>query len=699
MSSSRRAPLTTGHDPGETPELFEYIVRQFRHVLHHHIPNLVEFAKGENGQARRPGGHAWKLRSLLNVPTVLTLSWLLIIWWGELGTFQSDIRRCDWHQWERWPKDAVPHRVVLVADPQLVDPHTYPGRPWPLSTITRHHTDYYMRKSFTLVQTHLEPKTVFFLGDLFDGGREWLPPGTNTSDLRWRKYGEDYWLQEYKRFGNIFFNEWGQRAIRGYHLDHQKILAGLPGNHDLGLGNGIKLPVRKRFNAFFGDGNHVDIIGNHTFVSLDTVSLSAKGQLDPTTGQQGAGEGEGSNHAIWGPTEDFLEDVKTLKRHAIDRIVRLRNSGIENDRLLHKVLKISDPQPSKIPPGVETPKVQMPSILLTHVPLYRPKDTPCGALREHFPPSTKPSENGEYIESDTRNAIRVAYGVQYQNVLTPEISNEIIDKVGDVEFAFSGDDHDYCDIVHRGYTSPRGGIREITVKSFSWAMGVRRPGFLLLSLSNPLDHTKHQPSETQHPHGTIQTHLCLLPNQLSIFIRYLFFLGTTFIILFIHAIRATSNQKRRIPHTNGALIPLATTMKPKSGSSSPPPSYPPSTNNSSAGSTSPTRTSLQPHPSNGLAVRSTASRTRNTPSPMNGYSYPGPNNINALHDDPLDERWSQSHHERQDVPFRREDDEWQKKKHGGFRWRMGKVEREMRRGVLIVGLPVGAWWIWLASRY
>ncbi|KAL8721999.1 MAG: hypothetical protein Q9225_001435 [Loekoesia sp. 1 TL-2023] len=571
--------------------------------------------------------------------------------------------------------------MVLVADPQLVDPHTYPGRPWPLSAITRYHTDYYMRKSFTLVQRHLDPTSVFFLGDLFDGGREWMPSGNANPDPRWRKYGEDFWVKEYKRFGNIFFNEWLRRGVEGQHTDiNRKILASLPGNHDLGLGNGIRLPVRKRFNAFLGKGNQIDVIGNHTFVSLDTVSLSAKGQPDPATGRQGAVDGDGSNRDIWGPVDEFLATIKEEKRRVIDRAVRRQNNRIENSLLFHEVLDIQDPLVTKSVHTAFTPKADMPSVLLTHVPLYRAKGTPCGPLRERFPPSTKPSEGGEYVENDPQNAIKVEAGIQYQNVLTPEISNEIIDKVGDVEFAFSGDDHDYCEVVHRGYTSPRGGIREITVKSFSWAMGVRKPGFLMLSLWNPLD---EKDRSTSHPsenysdssntqqHRTIQTHLCLLPDQLSIFIHYAILLAVTLIVLLIYSIR---NISRNNPATyaNGHVLPLSS--KPKSDT--PPPS--------------PTRITNSHSQSNSLAVHSMASRPR-AGSPMAGYGYPGAetkNITNSLHDDPLDEHWNEVLIGDGDCRTK-----------GGFGRRLKAVGLEFRRNfLLVVGLVV-VWYWWLVRRF
>lgn len=523
-----------------------------------------------------------------------------------------------------------------------------------------------------------------------------MPPGLANSDPRWRRYGEDFWVKEYRRFGNIFFNEWLRRGFEGYHADiHRKILASLPGNHDLGLGSGIRLPVRKRFNAFLGEGNRIDVIGNHTFVSLDTVSLSAKGQPDPATGRQGAVDGEGSNRDIWGPVEDFLTDINETKTRVIERASRSLFNRIENSLLFHEVLDIEDPLITKSVHTAYTPKADLPTVLLTHVPLYRAAGTPCGPLRERFPPSPKPGEDGKYLDNDPQNAIKVEAGVQYQNVLTPEISNEIIEKVGDVEFVFSGDDHDYCEVVHRGYTSPRGGIREITVKSFSWAMGVREPGFLMLSLWNPLDEkdrghaapskdhgrNSEPKQEQQQQHPTIQTHLCLLPDQLSIFIRYLVLLIITLLLLLIHTIR-DSGHANPPPYANAHVLPLSSS-KPKSDT--PPPS--------------PQRTPHNHAQSNGLAVRSTGNRTR-AASPMAGYGYTGDNSHTTttstrslLHDDPLDERWNE-------VSIR--DDHHHLRRAGGgrgFAGRVGEMGREFRRNVLFVGVPVVVWYFYLVRRF
>ena len=70
-------------------------------------------------------------------------------------------------------------------------------------------------------------------------------------------------------------------------------------------------------------------------------------------------------------------------------------------------------------------------------------------------------------------------------MLTPTISKDVISKLGieDITQVYSGNDHNYCEIEHSEFT---GRIKEITVKSMSWTMGVRKPGFLAVSLHNPV---------------------------------------------------------------------------------------------------------------------------------------------------------------------------------------------------------------------
>jgi hypothetical protein len=470
------------------------------------------------------------MRNIVSLANVLALSWIVVLYWGERQVFHNSIRRCAWDSWEDWvrtsdgdsptansmkPSDASPHRVALVADPQLVDPHTYPGRPWPLSSLTVQYTDRYIARAFRLLQNGLYPDSTIFLGDLFDGGREWSTLDSVSPEERWRKYGEMFWLKEYRRFTRMFFDPWLRAGVvsSSSPSSRRQILTHLPGNHDLGFAGGVQLPVRNRFTAFFGEGNRVDILGNHTFISVDSVSLSARGV-------------EGGSESIWQPAQSFLDDFPSIMNRAFSNHEQQRGHANNRDRHQRTVIEGDDLQTAAFPDPPQRPAHSYPSILLTHVPLYRDSGTPCGPLRERWPPSF--SADGEPLAVDERNAIRVSAGYQYQNVLTPEISKDITSKLENLSYAFSGDDHDYCDVVHRRYPSGGGGIREITVKSISWAMGVRKPGFQLLSLWNPNDG-----GETQA--ATLKTRLCLLPDQIGIFINYALMLAATVALLVARA--------------------------------------------------------------------------------------------------------------------------------------------------------------------
>ena len=480
-------------------------------------------------------------------------------------------------------------------------------------------------------------------------------------DKRWRKYDNRFWLKEYRRFARIFFNTW---LRGGQGQSGRKMVVGLPGNHDLGLGNGIRTPVRKRFQAYFGNGNRIDIVGNHTFVSLDTVSFSAKGQSDPATGSQGIDE---LNKEIWGPVEQFLHTTKGEKARAIARELRVRHGKYENLIMNNDIIDLEEPRAWTIPLDFDPVKeTDIPSIILTHVPLYRAPGTPCGPLRERYPPSTTAS--GEAPEKDEANAIPIQQGVQYQNVLTHEISKEVVDLVGDVSHVFSGDDHDYCDIVHRGYTSKNGGIREVTVKSISWAMGVRKPGFLLLSLWNPVDEEGKAISQDPMKAPTIQTHLCLLPDQLSIFIRYGLLLALTLVVLFGRAIRIAYGLRSAASNTNGSFLPVSRTKSSNTKQRDTP---------SHASSSS---TSSQ----NNLAVRPSAGPRAVTPG--SGYGYQPPTVEDETEDESsagiaLNKGWKDI---TLDEPLRR------KRRKG-----LLAVYDELASSVSHVALCVMVWYIWL----
>ncbi|KAJ9615733.1 hypothetical protein H2200_001810 [Cladophialophora chaetospira] len=465
---------------------------------------------------------------LLTISTALVVFWVFLVLWGERRTFEQSVSQCLWQQWESWPAYARPHHVLLVADPQLVDPHTYPGRPWPLSSLTVLYTDLYLRRSYRLLQENLRPDATLFLGDLFDGGREWGTTESQSPEKRYRKYGTRFWLKEYVRFSKIFLRSWykGSSVSTGEPTG-RRLLASLPGNHDLGFAAGIQMPVKERFDAYFGPLNRVDIIGNHSFVHLDTVSLSAMDQVDPKTGSSGQGDGSAAATAsshIWKPVEEFLESAKSVRAKAIQHTCETRfdwRSSIPHT-FDPEVRRARDNFPQEHTPNPQTlvTSSQFPTIVLSHVPLYRSGEANCGPMRERG------------------SAIPLQAGYQYQNVLTPLVSHDIVKHLTaeEITMIYSGDDHDYCEIDHNEFT---GRIKEITVKSMSWAMGIRKPGVQLVSLWNPVDVSKAMSDDPNlsTPRDTVQNHMCLLPDQLSIFIRYLQVLGLTLFVLLAAAIR------------------------------------------------------------------------------------------------------------------------------------------------------------------
>ena len=414
------------------------------------------------------------------------------------------------------------------------------------------------------MQSRLYPDSTLFLGDLFDGGREWATAESSSPEEQYKKYGTNFWLKEYRRFSVLFLQGWahGFQSSRAAPFG-RRIIASVPGNHDLGFASGIQPAVKSRFDAFFGPLNRVDVLGNHSVVSLDSVSLSAMDQVDPKTGSSGAGDGSGdtsANEHIWKPVEDFLVKTKSLRQHAVQReaiSMTLAPPRSLRAPLSPNLLELSDDSGSSPHPRPSVPSALFPTILLTHVPLFRQANTPCGPFRDGNP------------------SISLSQGYQYQNVLTPLISSDIIKHLSASEVVqiYSGDDHDYCEIEHSEFT---GRIREITVKSTSWAMGIRKPGVQLVSLWNPIDASKLSipNDDISTPKDTIQNHLCLLPDQLSIFIHYLQILILSLIFLTAAAIRY--NPRAASAHhdeSSTPLLPLAnvnghTEPKPSASASS-----------------------------------------------------------------------------------------------------------------------------------
>lgn len=63
--------------------------------------------------------------------------------------------------------------MAVIADPQLTDAYSYHQSGFALH-LTQFYSDLYMQRAFAALQTSFQPNGILFLGDLMDGGREWV---------------------------------------------------------------------------------------------------------------------------------------------------------------------------------------------------------------------------------------------------------------------------------------------------------------------------------------------------------------------------------------------------------------------------------------------------------------------------------------------------------------------------------------------
>lgn len=270
----------------------------------------------KSGLRPRRNRKIW-IRLPLKLMLKLCLMWACLFHYYEHIAVLRAMRKCAWKNWESFESGAKPHHVALFADPQIMDAHSYPGRPPFVNEITRIILDHYLARNWKYVQGYLSPDSTFFLGDLFDGGREWE---------------DGYWFKEFERFHKIFPRVPGKL-----------MKTNVAGNHDIGFGDTVVRKSLDRFSAYFGEMNEFFDVGNHTFVILDTISLSDT--VDPY---------------VSGFPKKFLENF---------------------DRNDHPY----------------------PKILLSHVPLFRdPEQQTCGKEREsnNYFPLTKGEQYQTVINPD-----------------------------------------------------------------------------------------------------------------------------------------------------------------------------------------------------------------------------------------------------------------------------------------------------------
>lgn len=354
--------------------------------------------------------------------------------------------KCNWDNWEEWPEGSEPHHSAVLGDPQIVDAFSYPTRPAILMALTRILSDNYLHRNYQIMHKVLKQHSTLFVGDLFDGGREW-----NDTD----------WFPEFDRFVSIFPKQENNRRYWP-----------VPGNHDVGFGTGIKYRNYKRFRAYFGSTEDYTVLGNHSVVFLDTVSLS-----------------DTDNKDISGAMTEFLQSMK------------------------------DDDHPSK----------KYPRIVITHVPLYRdPEMQQCGPWRDS--PNKFPLMKGVQYQT----VIEYKYSREILDWIKPKLIlsgddhdychvRHPLDRSG-----LDANDHTYS---HGKDTVGRQFADEITVKTTAMTGGQRWPAVQLLSLWNPIDKVGeslnpaneeqwHDTGDQTVLHDTYESHLCFLPDFIFPIICY-----------------------------------------------------------------------------------------------------------------------------------------------------------------------------------
>ncbi|KAJ7287786.1 Metallo-dependent phosphatase-like protein [Mycena rebaudengoi] len=254
----------------------------------------------------------------------------------------------------------------------------------------------------------------------------------------------------------------------------------VPGNHDTGLGVSTRFSTkaRARYISHFGPLNGKITVANHTIIFLDAPGIVEEDSQRAARRQ---------SYSQWKPVSGGpIAFIQSLEKCCLSSTI----------------YSFSD--------------TQHPVVLFTHIPLSRPDGSSCGPNRE-------------------RGTIRRGVGFGYQNTLGKTASDFLLENIRP-SIVFSGDDHDYCEYTH---SFDNDDVREVTVKSLSMAMGIREPGFQLLSLAPP-----------QSPHGSLShaDSLCILPDQLGIYLSvYIPFLVFSLILIFstnVHRIRSSRRVQR-----------------------------------------------------------------------------------------------------------------------------------------------------------
>jgi hypothetical protein len=215
-----------------------------------------------------------------------------------------------------------------------------------------------------------------------------------------RFQNDETWQWEYDRYKYVF-------------KQHDNIPTfNVSGNHDIGFGDRSDNVV-KRFKKHFGkDLNYEFNIENVRFAVINSLYLEFINFI---------------------PFENDANEMGDMKKYQA-----------ETWSFLEKIAK-----------------KKKPTVLFSHVPLFRPNDADCGVYAK-----------------TRKQPIRQGIGFGYQNLLSHGVTQRIL-RTLKPQRVFSGDDHENCEHVHKldNFQSI-----ENTVGSFSFLQGTIHPSYGMISV-------------------------------------------------------------------------------------------------------------------------------------------------------------------------------------------------------------------------
>ncbi|EIN11502.1 hypothetical protein PUNSTDRAFT_83122 [Punctularia strigosozonata HHB-11173 SS5] len=283
---------------------------------------------------RRRLRHLTRTAAQDRLVTALRLSWLVLVFWSEIGSLFWRLSSCSWpdsslnsskkggKKWEKgedktekdMKKGGVTH-VLLVADPQLRHPVIYGNSLSWRQTFWEWMRTVSLRRRWKAALGMKKPDRVIIMGDMMLG----------------REIMTD---EEYDQYFQTFLVTFPSKSIPVHYI---------PGNDDLGLGPSptFSKHARRLYTSHFGPPNQALSVANHTLVLLDAPGLVE---------------------------EDYR---RVAAKKGFDEWVSFPGGALD---LIQTVAEREE--------DGDVTRPEEPVILFSHIPLHRPESASCGPLRE-----------------------------------------------------------------------------------------------------------------------------------------------------------------------------------------------------------------------------------------------------------------------------------------------------------------------------